>query len=369
MRGIFFQVHLWTGLVLGILFALIALSGSLLMLGPVTHLDTGQPRVRITSTGTPLPLEVLVARARRLAGAPEDMRAELTLPQAVDRAANVHFGGWNSPVPDLLMDPVSGGEVARYYSRRHPVLAVIADLHSHLFLGRIGRILTGWLGVAMLGLGLSGLYLWWPRKGRWRQSLMVGGKAGSLRFYRDLHAALGIWSLLLFLVITLSGVGLVFHDSARATLAFVSGSENTPERDYDFVARVPVLPGRAAIGGWQALALAEAGASRIIPTSITLPTRPDQAIKIQLGDWTGKTVYVDPYRAQVIADPQPASRVDGLVTLMALLHGGGGLGPVYWLLAFLTGFMPLLFFVTGQILWYRKRQNRLTMTQPLPDIT
>ena len=47
LRRLLFQVHLWVGLTLGIVFALIALSGSLLMLGPVTGLDTGKPAVRV----------------------------------------------------------------------------------------------------------------------------------------------------------------------------------------------------------------------------------------------------------------------------------------------------------------------------------
>lgn len=369
MRRVLFQLHLWTGLGLGILFALVALSGSLLMLGPVTHLDTGEPSVRISTTGTSLPLEELVARARRFAGAPADMQAELTLPQASDRAADIHFGGWKSPIPNILIDPISGGEVARYYSRRHPMLAVLADLHSHLFMGRTGRLLTGWLGIAMLGLGLSGLYLWWPRKGRWRGAFLVGGKPGGLRFYRDLHGALGIWSLLLFLVITLSGVGMVFHESARATIAFVSGSTNTPERDFNFIAKVPIQESPPAIGGWQALVLAEAGTPRVVPTSVILPIRPDQAIRIQMGDWTGKTVYVDPYRATLVENPQPPSMVDKLAASMALLHVGNGLGQIYWLLTFLTGFVPLLFFITGFMMWTQKRQNRLSMTRPLTDLT
>ncbi|MFO1247023.1 MAG: PepSY-associated TM helix domain-containing protein [Alphaproteobacteria bacterium] len=369
LRSVLFQLHLWTGLMLGILFALIALSGSLLMLGPVTDLDTGKPSARVSTTGAPLPLEDLVAHARRFAGAPATMQAKITLPQAGDRAADIHFGGWNSPVPNILVDPVSGDEVARYYSRRHPALAVLADLHSHIFMGRTGRILTGWLGIAMLGLGVSGLYLWWPRKARWRHAFLVGGKPGGLRFYRDLHGALGIWSLLLFFVVTISGVGLVFHESARATLAFISGSSNTPERDFDFIARVTVQENPAPIGGWQAVALAEAGAPRIIPTSVILPNRPDQSIKVQLGDWTGKTVYVDPYRAKLIEDPQPPSKVDKLVASMALLHVGDGLGQLYWLLTFITGFAPLLFFITGFMLWSRKRQNRLSMSQPLADPT
>jgi uncharacterized iron-regulated membrane protein len=80
-------------------------------------------------------------------------------------------------------------------------------------------------------------------------------------------------------------------------------------------------------------------------------------------------VFVDPYRAALVADPQPPSRVDALVTLMTRLHVGTVLGPLYWLAAFVTGFVPLLFFVTGFFMWRRKRQNRLSMTRPLSDIS
>ena len=153
----------------------------------------------------------------------------------------------------------------------------------------------------------------------------------------------------------------------RATLALASGSPNTPERDPNHIPDVPVVSGGPVIGGWQALALAQGGQARINPTSVTLPVRAGQAIKVQLGDWTGRTVFVDPYRASLVEDPQPPSRVDGLSMQMVKLHIGHGLGPLYWLLAFVTGFVPLLFFVTGFFMWRRKRQNRLSMTRPLPD--
>lgn len=365
LHRLLFQLHLWIGLVLGVFFALISLSGSLLMLGPVTGLDTGKPAVRVPVAGPPLSLEELVARARRAAGAPSGLAAELTLPEAPDRPATVHFGGWNSPYPNVLLDPATGREVARYAQRMHPALAVLSDLHSRLFLARPGRIAVGWLGVLMLGLGLSGLYLWWPGKTRWRQAFLVSGKARGLRLHRELHGAVGIWSLLLFLTITLTGVGMVFHQSARATLAAVSFSPNTPERDTSLIPDVPA--GLKMMSGWQALALAEGGQARINPTSVTLPVRAGQAIKVQLGDWTGRTVFVDPYRAALVENPQPPSRVDELFMAMVTLHVGHGWGPLYWLLAFVTGFLPLLFFITGFFMWRTKRQNRLSMSRPLPQ--
>ena len=31
----------------------------------------------------------------------------------------------------------------------------------------------GWIAVAMTFMGVSGLYLWWPRKGHWKQAFLV----------------------------------------------------------------------------------------------------------------------------------------------------------------------------------------------------
>ena len=60
-------------------------------------------------------------------------------------------------------------------------------------MGRDGRTFVGWLGVAMLVLGLTGLVLWWPKRGQWKYAFFVRRTATGLRFHRELHAATGIW--------------------------------------------------------------------------------------------------------------------------------------------------------------------------------
>jgi uncharacterized iron-regulated membrane protein len=40
------------------------------------------------------------------------------------------------------------------------------------------------------------------------------------------------------------------------------------------------------------------------------------------------------------------------------LHGGGLLGPVWKFLVFLSGFLPLIFVITGLMMWLKKRQAR-----------
>src|SRR5207302_1046831 len=89
-------------------------------------------------------------------------------------------------------------------------LNVIVRLHGNLLMGRAGRVYVGWLGLAVLVLGISGLILWWPRRQRWRAAFLVKRGARGLRLYRDLHGAIGIWTFVVFITVSFSGVCLAF---------------------------------------------------------------------------------------------------------------------------------------------------------------
>jgi hypothetical protein len=76
--------------------------------------------------------------------------------------------------------------------------------------GYFGLQFVGWMGVAMVLFGISGLVLWWPKKGQWRLAFGVKKGARGLRLNRDLHGAAGFWSLTVFLILSISGVDLAF---------------------------------------------------------------------------------------------------------------------------------------------------------------
>lgn len=94
----------------------------------------------------------------------------------------------------LLFDPVSL-ELLQTQQKMTGWVRFFHDLHGHLFIvGGLGREIVGWLGVALLTLGCSGLYLWWPRPGQWKAAFTVRRKARGVRLNRELHGAVGIWS-------------------------------------------------------------------------------------------------------------------------------------------------------------------------------
>lgn len=82
-----------------------------------------------------------------------------------------------------------------------------------------GRDIVGWVGVAMLIMSLTGLYLWWPRgKGfvrglRWRR-----GPAFSF----NLHHMLGFWIAIPLAIVALTGIYLGFPQQGRAWLPSVA---------------------------------------------------------------------------------------------------------------------------------------------------
>lgn len=239
------------------------------------------------------------------------------------------------------------------------------DLHGHLFIaGGLGRELVGWLGVALLVLGCSGLYLWWPRPGQWKAAFTVRRKAKGLRLHRELHGAMGIWSLILFMLVNFTGVYLAFPQQ-------ISAAVNTvwPGRDMRaamFQARVEPLRGAAPITLDAAIDLARQRVPDARFLNAFLPTRPDQALRIGLirpGHAEGApiiTVIVDPWRHRVVDvfDPRTLSTGESIVAWQRALHYGIGLGGTYKFLVFVSGVIIPVFAVTGFFMWWIKRRNR-----------
>lgn len=264
----------------------------------------------------------------------------------------------------ILIDPASL-QVLQTQQAMTGWVRFFHDLHGHIFIpGGVGREIVGWLGVAMLVLGCSGLYLWWPKPGQWKQAFMVRRTAKGLRLNRELHGAVGIWSLVIFLLVNFTGVYLAFPQQISAAVNLVS-----PGRDMRaamFQARVEPMHATPAMGVDEAVDLARARVPGTRFLNAFLPTRPDQALRVGLvrpGHEEGApvvTVIVDPYRRTVVDvfDPQAMSAGEKAITWQRALHYGIGLGGVYKFLVFVSGVIIPIFAVTGFLMWWIKRRNR-----------
>ena len=130
--------------------------------------------------------------------------------------------------------------------------------------------------------------------------------------------------------------------------------------------RVEPATGAEPLGIDAAVALAREGFPDAALRLVFLPAKPDQPYRVGLvpsgGDRRSPliTVFVDPWSRRVVEvlDPRRFSAGETVLAWQHALHAGQGLGPVWKLLVFLSGFLPLLFAVTGLAMWLLKRRRR-----------
>jgi uncharacterized iron-regulated membrane protein len=264
----------------------------------------------------------------------------------------------------ILIDPVSL-QLLETQQAMSGWVRFFHDLHGHLFIaGGLGRELVGWLGVALLVLGCSGLYLWWPRPGQWKAAFIVRRTAKGLRFNRELHGAVGIWSLALFMLVNFTGVYLAFPQQVSAAVNAV-----WPGRDMRaamFQARIEPMRGAVPMGVNEAIELAQSRVPDGRFLNAFLSIRPDQAMRVGLiraGHAEGApiiTVIIDPLRRRVVDvfDTRTMSTGERIIAWQRTLHYGIGLGGGYKFLVFVSGVIIPVFAVTGFLMWWIKRRNR-----------
>src|ERR1051325_5322449 len=94
VRHTLFTVHMWVGLILGLLLAILGLSGSLLVYDE-TISDWISPPPRATTIGQPLPLSMITGIARDAAAGQglEMGGVQILVPQSKTDAVIVRFNG------------------------------------------------------------------------------------------------------------------------------------------------------------------------------------------------------------------------------------------------------------------------------------
>lgn len=354
--------HLWVGIALCIPFVVLGISGSYLVYhDSFDALMSDRAPVAVTE-GTPRGPAAIAAAGE--AAAPDGFRAVLlSMPDEADEPAAVRVapegGSFRDPAAvQFLIDPVTLAVLGEAGGGMGGLTRVMHDLHGHFMIRGEGRALVGWAGVAMLALGLSGLVIWWPRPGRWREALGVRRGARGYRLHRDLHGAVGFWSLLVFVVVSFTGVYIVFPQTIQTAVRFIASEEAAPETPPAGGSEGPVLPLAEIIG--HAMAAAPDGELAMAMLSFG-PGRPAQVRFRVPGYGEGApplVVAIEPRSGAVlsVSDPRLHGAADTFAAWQRPLHQGQGWGPLWKALVFVSGFLPLLFGITGVTMWLLRRR-------------
>ena len=213
LRKAVFQVHLWTGIGLGLYIIMISVTGSVLVYR--NELNVATARVPIVSKSSAPRLDDAELSAAVARVYPGYQIQRMARARNLDEAVGVwmHRGG-DSKV--RLFDPRSGADVGPWKPFGLAVVDWIASLHDNLFAGPVGRTVNLFGAIATVLLAMSGLTIWWPGVERWRRSLVLRRGVGWKRFVWDLHGVIGFWSSAFILVFGLSGIYLCAPERIQA---------------------------------------------------------------------------------------------------------------------------------------------------------
>jgi uncharacterized iron-regulated membrane protein len=363
------RAHLWLGLSLGLLFAVLGLTGSAL----------------VFYTGIDAALHPAIQAGRT------DPAPGLNAP-VWDRALAIGQVRWHDPGGKWTFEITGEGGVipARYYPapgrhgartmvwfsadgtriiRAEPwggyLMSWLYQLHMALVAGDVGGQVVGWSGMAMLLLLVSGVVAWWPR-GRWRKALAFKRDAAPIRRLRDVHKLTGLWSMALMFVLVATGVLLALPAVTQALF-----------RPAVIPAPKPVAGGTGRITIVRAFTIAH----RALPDGrivfVDVPSARDAPIRVRLqvpGDphqrFPGSYVFIDQPSGRVLAvhDVRRAGTGTVLVSWIRTLHDGTIGGMTTRLLAVLLGFIPAILFATGFLHWRRRRKAGCFADSQRPDV-
>uniref|UniRef100_C5CR94 PepSY-associated TM helix domain protein n=1 Tax=Variovorax paradoxus (strain S110) TaxID=543728 RepID=C5CR94_VARPS len=179
LRGLF-DLHRTGGAVLGLLIAVSVFTGAYMAwrpLGGFISAAMGQEVVKppavpkgAATTGPRLPLDKLVARAQNVF--PGQPIGYVQVPARPNRPVRVRFRLADDPHPNgissVWLHPLTGEVLAvrrwQDLDAGNGAVVVIYPLHTGVLGGPVHQAVTLLLGLALGGLGLSGIWLWWRRR-------------------------------------------------------------------------------------------------------------------------------------------------------------------------------------------------------------
>jgi uncharacterized iron-regulated membrane protein len=203
LRKAIFQLHLWSGIGIGLYVLLVSVTGSIVVYRNELY-DAATPKpIKLAVSGPQLDDEDFRTAIKRLY--PGYTISVISRSRKVDEPAAVSLQN-KAGRKNRLFNPYTGEDLGDSTPIGITLVSKLLELHDDLLGGETGRRINGYGALLLIMLSATGMVVWWPGIKSWRRSLMVRRKVGWRRFTWDLHSAVGFWSLAFIVLFALSGV-------------------------------------------------------------------------------------------------------------------------------------------------------------------
>ncbi|WP_343743743.1 PepSY-associated TM helix domain-containing protein [Chitinophaga sp.] len=367
------KLHLWLGLASGIIVLIIAVTGCLFVFQREINEMIYHKEMFVTPQEQVLPLSELRMRAQQALG--DKPILSVTTWRLPDRAwefmaykandtAFTYFGCVEY-YESVLVNPYTGAINGRI-NYKYSFFPIVKMIHWSLLLNtRYGQPIVGWSTVIFVILLITGLVMWWPK--RWTkaardQSFRIKWKAGFKRVNYDLHNVLGFYSLIIALVLALTGMVWAFTWFEKAVYVAAAGTTTPPA-----VKQVTSGPATATAAG-NPLDIAFATAQPLLKDATRVfvyPAAYPEGVHT-VGGYRGKDIYFgsdeyqfDQYTGKMVghSEYKKKNRGEKLIAMNYDIHVGAIGGLPGKIIAFVISFICASLPVTGFYVWWGKQKK------------
>ena len=399
LKKVFFQIHWFLGISAGLILALMGVTGAIYSYDQQILKLINQDSYVVQAQNTPklTPAQLYQHFEQRQ---PDLKINSITIAKDATASSTVNIQkegerrGYN-----MMVNPYTAEVLPEIKGRGF--FQFVQQLHRNLTFGPVGKQITAACTLILIFFVLSGLYLRWPKRHTWRQWLFVKPKLKGRNFIWDLHAVIGTWVVVFYLLMACTGLYWSYDwwrdgmfklmGVERPQPQMQAGPRNAQGQATNRMQGQPQQghAGREHRGEGRGESREQLSSAQIYDalnktwtgfntqlgrdySSITLnlPKKADQTIELSFIDatpqherarnsavyhyGTGKIEKLELYEDKKLNEK--------IMSSMLPVHRGSFFGPVYHFFAMLASLAMPLFFVTGWMLYLKRRkQKKLTL--------
>ena len=377
-------LHLWLGLISGLVIVIISITGCLFVFqkefSELKYKNVFFIPARKTVT---LPLHQLQEIAQHALGKNQPVnyitvwkdpkRAWEFMAYKENDTALTYFGAMEY-YRSAFLNPHTG-QITGIRNYKTDFFQIVKYLHWSLLLNdRYGQPIVGWSTVIFVVMLITGLVLWWPKK--WnrvarKRSFSIHWKGRFRRVNYDLHNVLGFYFYIPALILALTGMVYAFQWFQSIVYAAASGTTAYAEQPV-----VKSLPSGFVVNDPMTIAWHEAVKNNpaYLRMNITPATGSDGVISIY--SYTDEEIYYnyqemhfDQYSGNLIRQQAWAQKNPGerLIGMNYDIHVGAIGGLTGKIIAFFASLVSASLPITGFYIWWNKKKKRAHIPYTPPD--
>jgi uncharacterized iron-regulated membrane protein len=345
MHALLLKLHRWTGLIVGIVVFIVAVTGSILVFEADLDRQIHRPLALVAPGPSRVSLESALAAVKE--ANPSAAVTGIAIPQEPTHTLLLTLKGTTTAAS---IDPYSGRYLGTW-DRAAGIPRWVHLLHTRLVAGEAGEMFVGAVTALTFLMAVSGVVLWWPRK-------VLGVKGGRpwRRVNFDLHNVLGFYSSLFLVFITLSGVIIAFEKYTDPLIMKLDSAPPPPAEVFS-----QPVPGGRRISLDDAVRIANEALPGAMATNVNVPTPGKTPFRLIMKFPEDRTpagrsrVTIDQYSGRVLQVVSTRAMPVGskILALKRSIHTGDLFGAPTQALAFVVSLALAGQVVTGFLIWWK----------------